>query len=122
MNTLKKYLTVNYLFSLTSGLVMLVFSGYLDQLFGIANVYVFPVIGINLLGFAAFAFFVANWKLSHKGLVYSISALDGLWVLGSLLILVLDPFELTMVGNTLIGAVAVWIGFLGYMQYRSYES
>lgn len=121
MKTLQKFLTINYLFSTASGLAMLLLTTMLNRLFGISNTYVFPLIGVNLLFFAAFVFYVAKWQLNNKALVYTVSLLDGCWVLGSLLILLLDPFGLTVPGNTLIGAVAVWIGFLGYMQYRSFE-
>lgn len=114
---LKKYLTINSGFSLTTGLGMLFFSNALNAFFNIENAYVFPVIGLNLIGFAIFVGYVSSKQLTNKMLVNLISGLDGLWVLGSFIIILFGLFDLSQNGNILIGIVAVWIGFLGYKQF-----
>ncbi len=102
MNELKKYLSINATFSALSGLVMLLFASHLNNLFAIENIYVFPVIGANLLFFAAFVWFVSVKQLSNKTLVTTITVLDSLWVLGSLLIVLFAPFGISSIGNLLI--------------------
>lgn len=114
---LKKHLTINSGFSLTTGLGMLFFSNALNAFFNIENAYVFPVIGLNLIGFAIFVGYVSSKQLTNKMLVNLISGLDGLWVLGSFIIILFGLFDLSQNGNILIGIVAVWIGFLGYKQF-----
>lgn len=118
MKELKKYLTINSIFSAISGLTMLLFSSNLNKLFNINNVYVFPVIGCNLLFFAAFVWFVFSRQLTNRILVTTITTLDLLWVLGSLAIVGLGLFDLSQNGNILISIVAVWIAFLAYKQFK----
>ena len=117
MKELKKYLIINSTFSAVSGLAMLILSSNLNELFQIDNIYVFPFIGVNLLFFAAFVWYVSSKQLTNKTLVTTITILDILWVLGSLVIVSLDLFDLSKVGNILIGVVAVWIAFLAYKQF-----
>lgn len=117
MKNLKMYLTINSLFSGISGLIMILWSGPLNRLFDITNPYIFPVIGLNLVVFSAFTAFVSGKQLHNDKLVRLISALDGLWVLGSFAIVGLGLFGLSETGYWLISAVAVFVGFLGYKQY-----
>lgn len=117
MNQLKAYLIVNSIFSALTGITMLVFSNGLNSIFGINNAYIFPVIGLNLILFSAFVWFVSRKQLTNKLLINIISGLDALWVLGSVSIIVFPLFELSKNGHIIIGIVAVWIGFLGFMQF-----
>jgi hypothetical protein len=119
MAALKKYLIINSLFSALTGLVMLVFTSYLNTLFGITNDYVFPVIGLNLLVFSSIVYFVSIKQLNNRVLVNLISGLDALWVLGSLIIIMLGLFNISETGNIIIGIVAMWIAFLGFKQFRN---
>lgn len=118
MKELKKYLTINSVFSAISGLTMLLFSTNLNNLFNIDNVYVFPIIGSNLLIFSGFVWFVSSRQLTTKILVTTITVLDALWVLGSLVIVSLGLFNLSQDGNILISILAVWIAFLAYKQLK----
>lgn len=117
VKALKKYLTINSAFSALSGLIMLLFSNKLNSLFGIANAYVFPVIGANLLIFSLFVWFISNKQLTNKTLVTTITILDLLWVLGSFAIVLLGLFDISKTGNILISIVAIWIAFLAYKQF-----
>lgn len=118
MKELKKYLTINSIFSAFSSLTMLLFSSNLNKLFNIDNVYVFPIIGSNLLIFAAFVSYVSSRQLTNKNLVATITVLDALWVLGSFAIVSFGLFDLSKEGNTLVSIVAVWIVFLVYKQFK----
>ena len=122
MNKLKKYLRINSAFSLASGTVMLLFTNELNSFFGINHPYVFPVIGMNLVVFAIFVGFVSTRQLKNRVLVNLISGLDGLWVLGSLTIVLFGLFDLSLKRMVLISGVALWIGFLGYKQYVNNRS
>ena len=118
MTELKKYLTINSLFSGVSGLAMLIFSSRLDAFFHLENQYVLPIIGGNLIVFSLFVWFVRQRHMDNKILIFLISGLDVLWVLGSLIIMFGGFANLSGNGNLVIGVVAVWIGFLAYMQFR----
>lgn len=119
MSELKKYLTINSLFSAISGLSMVLFSNGLNSFFNISNPYVFPVLGANLIIFALIVGYVAQKQLQNKSLVNLICGLDGMWVLGSLGIILFQLFDLSKNGYIAIGVVAVWIGFLGYNQFEN---
>jgi hypothetical protein len=118
MTILKRYLRINSLFSAFSGLLMLLCSTSLNDLFHIQNGYVFPLIGANLLAFAAFVGYVSSKQLTNKTLISIISILDLLWVFGSFVIVLFNLFDLSRIGNMLIIAVAIWIGFLAYKQFK----
>lgn len=119
MNKLRLYLTLNYAFSAFSGLMMLLFSETLNRFFDISAPLIFPVIGVNLLVFAGFVFYVTGWQIEKKVLVKCISWLDAGWTIGSIVILLFNPFAISLMGLWIIGIVAVWIGFLGYKQYSN---
>ena len=119
MKELQKYLTINSLFSGISGAVMLLFSSALNTFFNLSNPYIFPILGVNLLVFALIVGYVAQKQLHNKSLVNLISGLDGLWVIGSLGIILFQLFDLSSNGYIAIGLVAVWIGFLGYKQFQN---
>ncbi len=119
MNKLRNFLAINSIFSALSGLIMLVFSTLLNRFFNIEHPYIFPFIGANLLLFSMFVTYVAQKDLNNKLLVNIISALDGLWVLGSLAIIVFGAFNLSTNGYIAIAAVAVWIAYLGWNQYKN---
>lgn len=118
MNNLKKYLKMNSLFSGISGLIMLLFSKWLNGLFDITNEYVFQIVGVNLLVFSVCVWFVSKRYLSDKKIVNLICILDGLWVFGSILIVVLNLFNLSYIGYFTISIVAIWIAYLGYNQFK----
>jgi hypothetical protein len=119
MKTLKTYLTINSAFSALSGIVMLLFSKQLNDLFGIDHEFVFPFIGGNLIIFAVFVYWVSAKQLSNRLLVKIITTLDILWVVGSAIIVGFGLFELSKMGYILIAIVAVWIAFLAYRQQEN---
>lgn len=116
-DNLKKYLTVNSLFSGICGLFMVLFSRNLNTFFNIKNEYIFPVIGANLLIFSMFVFYVSRNQISNNILVKIITTLDVFWVLGSLIIVSLGLFNLSSSGYILISLVAFWIAFLAFKQF-----
>lgn len=119
MKELKKYLTINSIFSASSGLIMLLFSSWLNELFNISNDYIFPIIGTNLLVFSSFVWYVSKKRLTNKILLNIISLLDLLWVLGSFGIVVFGLFNISKEGNISISIVAIWIAFLAYKQFKN---
>jgi hypothetical protein len=114
---LKKYLSVNSLFSGICGLIMILFTISLNDFFHLKNEYIFPVIGVNLLIFSAFVFYVSTKQLSNIILVKIITILDVFWVLGSITIVLFGLFDLPTKGYFLISIIALWIAFLAQKQY-----
>ncbi|MDX1617651.1 MAG: SRPBCC family protein [Balneolaceae bacterium] len=114
MITLKKALLANALFSSASGILLILFHDYAAQLFGAADTHPFWITGLLLLLFALSVFVeVRRQRLTN---ILIIILQDGLWVLGSALLLVLQPFGLTAAGYWIIGVVAVVVLFFGAAQ------
>ena len=118
MSSLKNYLQINGGFSLTSSLVMLLFSKFLAGVFGLKGGTAFLVIGVGLLFFGGFVFYVAQKQPGNKALIQVITIMDAIWVLGSLIIVVFQLFDLSSTGYLLITAVMVIIAFFAINQYR----
>ena len=119
MNELKKFLLINSFFSIACGSIMLFFSIKLNSFFNINNEFIFQVIGLNLIFFSILVYYVSLKHLRNKSLVNIISLLDAVWVIGSLIIILFDLFNLSNNGKIIIGLVAVWIAFLGYKQFKN---
>ena len=105
MNLLKNTLAANAVFSTASGILLAIFPEKFAQFFELENVLVFRIIGVILLFFAGFVFSqVKNYDVK---LVKFIISQDALWVFGSALLLLLQPFGISETGNYMIGGVAV---------------
>lgn len=119
MKTLKTYLRLNSAFSLLTGLLMVLTSDILIKFFNIIDdQYLFDSIGVNLIVFALFVWYVSTKQLQNVLLVKLISFLDILWVIGSFIIVLFQLFNLSLNGYILITVVAIWIGFLAYKQLK----
>lgn len=104
MNTLQRYLLANALFSSLCGLCAISLQEPLQQLFDVPPGPFFLVLGLLLL------FFVLTLTVEFKkqrGLaVLWIIVQDLLWVLGSIYLLIWDPFHISPEGNIVIALVA----------------
>ena len=107
MNLLKNTLAANATFSTVSGILLAVFPYKFTEIFEVENELIFRIIGVVLLFFAGFVF--SQVKKYDVKLVKFIISQDVLWVLGSLLLFLFQPFGISQAGNNLIAGVAVII-------------
>jgi len=107
MNLLKNTLAANATFSTISGILLAIFPDKFAEHFGLENALIFRIIGVILLFFAGFVF--SQVKKYDIKLVKFIISQDILWVVGSALLLLLQPFGISETGNYMIGGVAVII-------------
>ena len=116
MNLLQKTLAANATFSTFSGTLLAVFPDKFTEIFEVENTLVFRILGVILLFFAGFVF--SQVKEHNDNLVKFIISQDFLWVVGSALLLLLQPFGISTSGNYMIGGVAalVFLFALGQMQ------
>lgn len=117
MNSLQKYLTANGLFSFLSGLILIFLHKRAAQLFELENSNPFWIIGIGILFFAFTVFLEA--KKQRPIYVLLIIVEDLIWVAASILLLALDPFNISVLGNLLIGAVAFIVLFFAIGQSKA---
>ena len=114
MNNLQKALTINALFSSISGTLMILLNLQIAHLFGTTNNTVFWIVGIILIYFA-----ITIWyeiKKQRRLAVLWIIIQDYTWVIGSLLLIIINPFQITQIGNFIIGIIALIVLFMGINQ------
>ncbi|GAB3038773.1 hypothetical protein [Spirosoma pulveris] len=116
MKSLQTVLIINAVSSGATGLLLLAFTNPIAQLFGQSSTGVFTEVGIFLVAFAGFVFYQSRRNSLSVSAVRSIVALDLLWVVASVILLVWPSVELTGLGQAAIAAVALWVALMAYLQ------
>ncbi len=117
MNKLQKSLTINAMFSGISGIILITWNRQIASLFGTPNNTVFCVVGIALI---AFSITIIYEIVKQRPLaVLWIIIQDFLWVIGSAILLVINPFEISKTGNSTIAIVAFIVLFMGINQSKA---
>jgi hypothetical protein len=117
MINLRNVLFVNGISSGVTDLLLVIFAGSIAGLFGVTAVAPFTEVGIFLMAFAALDIYAATRTPMHTQQVQLITILDITWVVVSAVILIFRPFQVSLLGNLLIGGVAVWVALMAYLQY-----
>ena len=114
MNGLQKALKVNAIFSSISGVIMILLNKQLANLFGVLNNIPFWIIGLVLVYFALTICY--EIKKQRRIAIMWIVIQDVSWVLGSVFLLIFNPFEITYTGNLIIGIIALIVLFMAINQ------
>lgn len=122
MKALKITLLANATFSLLSGLTLILFGKQVASWMGIANPTILLIIGISLIVFEIMVTITAFGKPINQKKVKSIIVQDGLWVIGSIAIIVFQSFHLTFIGYMIIGIVALIVSIFALLQMRHSKS
>ena len=114
MNKLQKALKINALFSSTFGIIMILLNHQIAKLFGTNNNTVFWIIGLILIYFAL----TIRYEIvkQRKIAIIWIIIQDYIWVLGSLILIIFNPFKITFIGNLVIGIIALIVLYMGINQ------
>jgi hypothetical protein len=118
MISLKNVLLVNGVSSGVTGLQLIIFGNMAAGLFGVSQPQAFWGVGIFLVAFAILVIAEGLQQQARENRVRFIIVLDSLWVIASLVILVLQLFNLSAIGYVAITAVAAWVGLMAYLQMR----
>ncbi len=120
MNQLQKTLRINALFSSVSGILLVAGNKYIAHLFDTSNTAVFWAIGAALIFFSAIIIF----EIRRQNLlgILAIIIQDFIWVLGSIILLITQPFAISSTGNTMIAIVAVVVLLIGINQAKALAS
>lgn len=115
---LKMTLKANALFSLISGLTLLIFSETIAFLMNLNSNLPLTIIGVGLLLFVMLILFVTYQKSINLKLVKSIIIQDILWVIGSIILLIAHPFGISLEGNIAILIVAIIVLYFAIKQRK----
>jgi hypothetical protein len=98
-----------------TGLLMAGAATMLAQITGIPAAFSLPV-GLGLVAFAAFVGWVGRRAPTSRSLAMLVVALNALWVVGSIVVLVTGLFPLTLLGTAFVIVQAVAVGALALLQ------
>jgi len=113
-NTLK----ANSRFSIASGLIMTLLSGKVAEWLGIEPNWIIIAVGVGLISFAVSVYYTATRDPLPEGQVKFIIVQDWLWVAGSAIILLLNPFDFSASGLWITGVVALIVAAFAIGQQR----
>ncbi len=114
MNILQHALITNAVFSGISGMLMILLQQPIAHLFGI-NTTPFWVLGILLIYFAG-----TIWYEIYKQRTFAIIWIimqDAIWVIASILLIVFNPFQITIQGNLIQGIIAMIVLCMAVYQF-----
>ena len=114
MNGLQRALRSNALFSSTSGALMILLNQQIAKLFGANNNTVFWMVGLALIYFALTIWY--EIRKQRKTAIIWIIIQDFIWFLGSFILIIFNPFNVTLAGNLAIGTVALIVLYMGMNQ------
>ena len=113
---LRQFLIANACFSGISGLILLLDSKPLGGFMLISELNILKLIGLVLILFAGFLFYTAWQTKMNAKQVQFIILQDWLWVVGSTILLLFQPFGISIGGNLLIAGIALIVLFFALMQ------
>lgn len=116
-NLLKTALRGNALFSILSAAVALVASGSVAEFMGVEDTLPFIVLGVGLVLWAIDVYFVSLQDPIRPDYVKMIIGGDLLWVAGSAVLLLFDPFDFSTAGMWAVLVVADIVLTLAILQY-----
>ena len=122
MKNLRNILILNAVSSGMTGIALVVFAGAITDLMGPISPMAVTETGVFLVIFAAFVMIEglrASLKLNR---ITAIIVVDILWVMASIFIVILQLFNLTVLGYALIAGVAVWVAAMAYFQSHGKKS
>ena len=114
MNKLQKALKTNAIFSSISGVTMILLNHQIADLFGTTNNTIFWVVGLILIYFS-----ITIWyeiRKQRRPAVLWIIIQDHAWVLGSFILIIADPFQITQIGILIIGIIALVVLYMAINQ------
>ncbi len=114
MDTLQLFLLGNALFSVLSGLTLIILAKHIAQLFGKTKTSLFRIIGVGLMLFSISVFVQA--PNPEPDAVFYLIIQDLLWVLVSTVIVVFKLLGISSQGHRIITAVSMVVLFFGLGQ------
>ena len=117
MNSLQKALKINVLFSSISGVILILLNRGIAKIFGISNNTIFWIVGLALIYFALTIWY--EIKKQRKYAVIWIIIQDFAWVLGSIILIIFNPFNITIGGISTIAIIALIVLFIGANQWTA---
>ncbi len=114
MKNLKNALLGNAIFSIVCGILLISFPAFWADQFELSVSTPFLIIGLGLVVFSATVFYEA-FKQRCWAVIWIIVQ-DMIWVLGSIILLLTQPFGIGFIGNLIIFLIATIVLLFGLWQ------
>ena len=114
---LQKALLGNAAFSGLSGLFMVLAATPISEFFGLSNQLILTIVGIVLLLYMPFLFWLANQTPVPTWMAWVVIELDVLWVISSLILIFSSLVPLTTGGKWAIAITADIVTVFAILQY-----
>ena len=114
---LRKSLLANAVFTVVSGLGLVVFAHPLAAVMGVVGAFPLRIVGVVLLLYAVDLFRTVFEKRLARGRILYFIAMDALWVIGSVVLLWGLAVPFTPAGQWIILMVADVVGVFAVLQY-----
>lgn len=101
---------------------MIILSSKYGEIFGVDESMYFIIVGVGLLAFAGFAYWVSNQKNVNQQLVKVVTGLDIAWVVGSIVVVATNCFSFSASGLMITSMVAVIIALFAFMQHSGLKA
>lgn len=118
MLSLSNILKLNSISSGATGLILVLFAKTIAHIFGVVDTLPIILVGVFLVLFALFVFQVSIGKPLNSKAVTAVIGLDSAWVVVSAIALVFFIPVLTVIGNVMVAAVALWVAAMAFLQWR----
>ena len=114
---LQRAILGNAVFSGLSGLLMVLAASPISQFLGLSNPLILTIVGIALLLYMPFLFWLANQTPVPSWMTWVVIELDVLWVIGSLILIFTSLVPLTTGGKWVIAITADIVAIFAILQY-----
>lgn len=114
---MKQALRINAIFSSVSGILLILFHNWFQEIFDLGTSTPFWITGIALIVFAG-SILLEIKRQNPAGILW-IVVQDILWVIGSIVLLVWNPFGISASGNLIIATVAGVVLLMAFLQARA---
>lgn len=116
---LHQAIKINSIYSALNGITAIFFAEPIANFMGIIDPLAITLVGIALLLFCILLVGILRTEVINIRLARYVIVLDWLWVVGSLILIVFNPYNITSGGLFLIGITALMVGLLAMLQTKA---
>ncbi|MFY0601710.1 MAG: hypothetical protein JXR03_18700 [Cyclobacteriaceae bacterium] len=115
---LRNTLKLNVVFTTASAFSLVFLKTLIAEVMNVPLPEILLYIGVGLLLFAGLLIYSATRTQINPKLIKLIIVQDGAWVTGSAVLISLQLFEISLIGNIMIGVIAMVVGLFAVLQYK----
>ncbi len=116
-NPVQRPLQADGIFCAVAGLVFTLDAEPIRTFLGVEQAAPILILGLILLAYGIGLYFFATNRPIHRNIAIGVMTLNALWVIGSILLLIVDPFHFTNEGRWAILILSDVVAVIGIWEY-----